>query len=117
MKNGKNILLLICTMALVLVIGIFMGRNIGTGCVKLNDNDTAIQTPIIHSEKDYRLDINTATKAQLMDLPGIGEIIADRIIQYRTDYGSFASTDELLKVEGIGAGKLEQIEKLIQVGG
>ena len=117
MKNGKNILLFICTMALVLVIGIFVGRNIDTEYVKLNDNDAVIQTPIIRSEEDYRLDINTATKAQLIDLPGIGEIIADRIIQYRTDYGSFASTDELLKVEGIGAGKLEQIEKLIQVGG
>jgi len=53
--------------------------------------------------------INSATKFELMTLPGVGEIIAERIIRYRLDHGGFTSVRDLLRVKGIGAKKLEHL--------
>ena len=48
------------------------------------------------------VNMNTAGKEELMTLPGIGEILAERIIQYRTMHGDFKAAEELKKVSGIG---------------
>ncbi|SDN91428.1 competence protein ComEA [Actinomyces ruminicola] len=56
---------------------------------------------------DGRININTATAAQLEGLPGIGPALAQRIVDYRTEHGPFTSVDELMSVSGIGAAKLE----------
>ena len=63
----------------------------------------------------YPLDINTATKEQLMAVPGIGETYADRIINYREEYGDFDSLDELLNVQGIGEKRLESFSEYLAV--
>lgn len=57
----------------------------------------------------FLLDINRASPIGLESLPGIGEVLARRIIAARP----FGSIEELLRVEGIGEGKLEQIRNLI----
>lgn len=115
MKNGGKALLLLCVIALTLVLGMFVGRNLQSGYVMLpvNSNDVIDNKDI----KDHRLDINTATKAQLMELPGIGELIAERILDYRAVNGPFATIDDLMNVEGIGQKKLLEVEALIKVGG
>lgn len=115
MKNGKYILLLICLLSFIFVLGIFVGRNINGDYKELPNNTQAISTGI--SKESYKLDINTATKAQLMELPGIGEVLADRIIVFRTNNGSFSTVDELLNIEGIGNAKLQQIKIYISAGG
>lgn len=123
MKNGSKLLLLICALSFALVIGIFIGRNVKSDYAQLPESiasETAAESQTqtqTQTQTDYRLDINTATKVQLMELPGIGEKIADRIIAYRTQNGAFSSTDELMNVEGIGEKKLLQIESLIKAGG
>ncbi len=53
------------------------------------------------------LDINSAQKQQLMDLPGIGEATAEEILLYRQKHGPFQSVEELKAVKGIGEKKLE----------
>ena len=117
MKKGQFILLSLFTLSLFLILGIFIGRNLTGPYQKLPKSDPADNTVTTGSVEDYLLNINSATKAQFMSLPGIGETIADRIIAYRTQVGTFHSVDELLEVEGIGEKKLLEIEKLITVGG
>ena len=68
-------------------------------------------------ETSGRININTATHAELVTLPGIGDVLAQRIIDYRTQNGSFQSVEELLNVSGIGEKKLEAIIDLVTVGG
>lgn len=59
------------------------------------------------------LNINTATAGQLETLDGIGQVLAQRIVDYRNANGPFASVDDLLEVNGIGPGVLETIRPQI----
>ena len=53
------------------------------------------------------VDINHASAAEIAALPGIGEVLAGRIVQYRESAGPFACEEDLLQVEGIGPSRLE----------
>ncbi len=59
--------------------------------------------------------INTATAEELATLPGIGETLAQRIVDYRQQYGPFQRVEELANVSGIGEGKLSAILAQITV--
>jgi competence protein ComEA len=61
------------------------------------------------------LDLNTATAAQLEELPGVGPATAAAILQYRQDHGRFATVEELLEVPGIGEAKLAQLRDRVRV--
>ena len=61
------------------------------------------------------LDLNRATTQELTTLPGIGEVLAQRIVDYREAHGPFRSVEELIAVEGIGEGKLEKLRELVTV--
>ena len=61
------------------------------------------------------LNINTATAGQLETLDGIGQVLAQRIVDYREAHGSCQSVEELIAVEGIGEGKLEKLRELVTV--
>jgi len=61
------------------------------------------------------VNVNSALATELEELPGIGEVIAQRIIDYRTENGPFATVDELLDVRGIGDAILESIRELVTV--
>lgn len=63
-----------------------------------------------------RIDINTATAEQLQKLPGIGEALAQAIMEYRETEGPFRSPEEIMKVYGIGQGRYEAIADNITVG-
>ena len=63
-----------------------------------------------------RVNINTANRAELETLPGIGESTAQKIVSYREDNGLFATIEEIMNVSGIGEGKFEQMKDLIYVG-
>ena len=70
------------------------------------------------TEKDYKpqteiININTAEKQNLVKLPKIGIVTAERIIRFRDDYGPFKSLDDLLKVKGIGPKTLEKLKPQI----
>lgn len=62
-----------------------------------------------------RINLNTATKTELMTLPGIGETTAERILLHREENGVFKSVNELKNVKGIGAKKFEKLKTHIEV--
>lgn len=62
------------------------------------------------------LDLNTATAAQLDALPGIGPVLAQRIVDWRTQHGGrFASVDQLRQVSGIGEAKYQSLKSRVRV--
>ena len=60
------------------------------------------------------IDLNTATAAQLETLPGVGPVLARRIIAYRDSAGRFANTDALLAVKGVGPAMLKRVQPLVR---
>jgi competence protein ComEA len=60
------------------------------------------------------LDLNTATVEQLDSLPGVGPVTAQRIVDWRTRNGRFATVDQLREVEGIGERRLGQLRELVR---
>jgi competence protein ComEA len=61
------------------------------------------------------VNVNTATAAELEALPGIGEVLAQAIVDHRTENGPFTSVDQLLDVSGIGDATLEDLRDLVTV--
>ncbi len=61
------------------------------------------------------LNVNVATAKELQSLPGIGEVTAARIIDYRKTNGKFVSLEDMMKVKGIGTKTLEKIRKRIVI--
>jgi competence protein ComEA len=62
-----------------------------------------------------KLDLNVATRAQLEDLPGIGEVLSQRILDYRTKNGRIASIEELKDAKLVNASTFEKIRGLVEV--
>ena len=61
-----------------------------------------------------KIDLNAAPAADLARLPGIGDTRAAAIVAYREAQGAFQSADDLLSVDGIGAGTLEKIRNYVK---
>jgi len=73
------------------------------------------QVQQVQQSEQAKLNINTATQADLEKLPGIGPALAERIIKYREEHGPFKTIDEIQNVKGIGKKKFETIKDLIAV--
>ncbi|RLD13968.1 MAG: ComEA family DNA-binding protein [Caldiserica bacterium] len=88
----------------------------------LNSNVDVSEKAISENQKMYfksqsnLININTASREELETLPGIGEVLAQRIIDYRRTNGYFKSIEEIKEVSGIGEKKFEAIKDLITVG-
>lgn len=67
------------------------------------------QTTIPLKPAISKVNLNTATRAELMTLPGVGEKTAEAIIRYRTETGLFQSASELENIPGLGPKKIEKI--------
>ena len=67
------------------------------------------------AKAEGKVNINEASRAQLMKLSGVGPGTADRIISYRQAHGPFRRAQDLAKVEGVGKGVLEKNEGRIAV--
>ena len=64
-----------------------------------------------------KVNINTATAQQLTVLPGVGEKLAARIVDYRQKSGGFKNVSELMNVQGIGEKNLAKIQPFLTTGG
>ena len=76
------------------------------------ENDVKAETA---NDSDGRIDLNLATVAELMTLPGIGQAKADSIVRYRGKNGAFSSIEEIKQVEGIKEGVYNRIKDNIKV--
>ena len=78
--------------------------------ITLKDHDVLI---IPAKQEEKRISINTASAEQLCTLPGIGEATAQKIVSYREENGLFQTTEDLVRVPGIGARKYEGLKDRI----
>ncbi len=92
--------------------------------VEMNRQPPVIEVEPVHSlsaealetPTPVPLNLNAASEAELAELPGIGEALAERIAAYREANGPFASVDGLDAVPGIGRGKIDAIQELVFCG-
>ncbi|MCL4387440.1 MAG: helix-hairpin-helix domain-containing protein [Patescibacteria group bacterium] len=75
---------------------------------------TASETAAEKSKEEL-VNINTAAKEELDKLPGVGEVIAQAIIDFREENGGFQTKEDLKNVQGIGDSKFSDLEPLITV--
>ncbi len=78
--------------------------------------EQATAVPIENEKKHGRLELNTAKVEELASLPGIGPVLAERIVTYRTKT-PFKVVRDLKKVSGIGSKKFEAVKDLVYVMG
>lgn len=99
-----------CAFAIAtLLAGLFQLSNFSSnGPIALYDANLPTTEQVFQPISEL-IDLNTASKAKLTDLPSIGPKLAERIVEYRTENGNFASVDDLLFVPGIGEKKLDKI--------
>jgi competence protein ComEA len=83
--------------------------------INLPSADPAISggTAITPTPSDGKINVNTASAAELDRLPGIGEVLSVRIVEHRTKNGAFKSVDDLRKVSGLNNSVIEKIKDLI----
>ena len=128
MKNKVSVLLAVVTALFVgFTLGLFVGRNSGSGTVTLAVSPqmqtapttaaTAAAETVPEETVSFPVNINTADADTLTALPGIGRVLAERIVAYRRQNGPLRAIEEITKVEGIGEKKAEAILDLITVGG
>lgn len=119
-KQYKLFLLFFTGFLCAFTLGFFVGRNANHTSPTLTlaehsgENASFSQPEAVSTD---RVNINTASLSQLAALPGIGEVLAQRILDYRAENGDFRTTADLLCVSGIGEVRLEAILDLITVGG
>ena len=80
----------------------------------IQENDACIEEDNTKDNNEI-ININTASKEELMTLPGIGEVRAEEIINYRSNNGSFKTIDDIKNVSGIGEELFEEIKASITV--
>ena len=126
MKNkALYVMIGACIVIAVLMCGIFIGRNLTGGNIQISalttrpseQNQSTNSTQVSSSvQVDGKININTADLYTLTQLKGIAEGYAKAIIEYRTANGPFYKIEDIMKVEGIGAKRFEDIKDVITTG-
>lgn len=131
MKKHYGILVLLCACLICLAFlgGLYLGRNLTGPGIFVSVSPTATPSAVpggattspSTTEASFSsstlININNATLSELQTLPGIGPVLAQRILDHREENGLFSSVADLTKVNGIGAKRLEAILDYITVGG
>ena len=83
---------------------------LGLGVSFLSKRYVQVKKAVYASQQIARIDINRANKDTLMLIPGVGEKLAGRIIEYRQDYGAFSDIGQLKNIKGINKRNYIKIE-------
>ena len=123
MKSSQKLLIGLTLVFAAFIAGLFLGRNFNRQPVQIQPLPavTAAAVPPLSLMTEPTapsiININTSTVEEIQVLPGIGPLLAQRIVEYREENGPFETNGELMNVSGIGEKKLEEIWDYITVGG
>jgi len=87
-----------------------LGAIIGIGVDFYSKKAQPLEAPLY-----LQIDINKADKEELVKLNGIGPVLAERIIKYRTRFGPFKNNEEIKKVYGIDEAKFQKLKEYLRV--
>ena len=124
-KHIIPVLLIFLTVVVAFLSGMYLGRHMSGPTIQMSygicDGPIETSTPPKETEEEIRvsfpIDINKAGLQELMELPDIGEVLAQRIIDHREANGLFETTEQIMEVYGISDKRYEKIKDLIFVGG
>lgn len=74
------------------------------------------QSEYQRSQTGVLININTATVEELDELPGVGEVTAEKIVRYRQEHGPFLRIEAIMDVPGIGEAKFDGFKEMITIG-
>ena len=76
-------------------------------------SDTSSSANAKRADENTRLNINAASIGDLEKLPGVGKVMAERIVAHREQYGAFRRAEHLLMVQGMSDNKFRKIQPLV----
>lgn len=125
-KHWQYWLLTVTAVFLAFTAGLFLGRNHSRGGVSVSVPTAMLSAPAQTDPAEkatqptqsisFPLNVNSASAEELQSLPGIGPVLARRIVAYREENGGFSRVEELMQVEGIGEKRIEEILEYITIG-
>lgn len=115
--------LLVIPIVIIIVSLYYIGLNMYARWDRVDEISDAVPATALTEEQENaelseitdKININAATESELMLLDGIGEVMAERIIELRTELGGFSSIEQLLEVKGIGESLFEGIREYVTV--
>ena len=122
-KSGVAVLVSIFLAFTFFTLGFFcarthLGSSVVISRIPSTEPSSAESVPVFTgSNLSFPIDINTASVEDFISLPGIGEVLAKRIVDYRTENGAFHTIEELMEVSGIGQSRLENLRPYVTIGG
>jgi competence protein ComEA len=97
--------------------GVNLARVLADGeLVDLTAGPDAVGVQPRAAAEDPGVDLNTATAEQLQELPGVGPVLAERIVGYREEHGVFSAVEQLQEVPGIGPSRYGELRDLVRAG-
>lgn len=114
MKKTAAILTLLLTGFVFFAAGVMWEGRARPG-VFVIETSPVFAPPVADTKPAGLMDVNAASARELADLPGIGPVLAQRIIDYREQHGPLAAPEDLLGVKGIGEVTLDKLRPYILV--
>ncbi len=78
-------------------------------------SEAASSAPVSSLLPSGRWDLNLVSVEELCEIPGIGTVTAEKIINFRTEIGKFSEMEELLQIQGIGEKTLEKLRQYLEI--